>query len=198
MWSAVRLAIFAIFLCLPIMAFAGDDSVFGFNEAGRMYKVDPVLLKALSSVESSHRQSAVNKATYDGNPDQGHMQIHSGTWKSVLGDKKWKKMLEDPRYCTYVGAWVLRHYINRFGNNENAVCGYHTGRSLNYLYAKAKTGKARDIERYNEACTYVQNVIATYKKLGGKGHERRRDHSENLRVAQGQSDGTEDQPLKRN
>jgi len=97
-----------------------------FREAGTFYEISPDLLEAISVVESDRTINAVNK-NKNGSTDFCHMQINDFTWKKHLGEN-WES-LKDPRYCTMVGAWILKKCIDRYGYGWNAVACYHTGHS---------------------------------------------------------------------
>lgn len=200
MRSFVFIAVFLVFL--PTYVLAKDKDPLGFENAAVEYRINLELLMAISSVESSHNVSAINPNTYDGNPDQGHMQIHSGTWRESLGEVRWKRMLEDPKFCTLVGAWVLRGYINQYGNNWNAVCAYHTGSSLDQLRERAKTGIKKDVERYKRGQDYVQKVQVAMKRYQEKGATKNyaKVKRKNIEVASAEKQywGEDDRPLRSN
>ena len=104
------------------MAFA-----YCFEEAGRYYGVSPRLLWAIAKVESSHRWNALNR-NKNGTYDIGLMQINS-RWLPVLKryglyDERW---IWEPCYNAFVGAWVLRQCISRYGCNWKAVDCYNKG-----------------------------------------------------------------------
>ncbi len=188
-------------LLSPSLCMAEDSDPFGFTAAARHYQVSVELLKAISYVESRHKNTAINKGTFDGNPDQGHMQVHSGTWRKKLGEARWKRMLEDPKFSTMIGAWILRGYINAHGNNWNAVCAYHTNYSLEYLQRKAaQTREQDDIDRYKRGSDYVQKVYAAMKMYMDKDTASKygKEPVEQQRVATAKQEywGEDDRPLR--
>ncbi len=189
--------------CLLIMVLflfpagvSADDDPLGYKGAANYYKIKLELLKAISSVESNHDNAAVNNETYDGNPDQGHMQIHSGTWRKHLGEARWKRMLEDPKYCTMMGAYILRLYINEHGNNKQAVSAYHTDYSLDELREKAATGIEEHVERYKRGKAYVAKVEAAYKKNCSRKTTNQARPQQKQMVANNNYHGEDDQPLR--
>ena len=123
-----------------------------FEEAGQRYSVSPVLLYAISSVESAFDTLAVNVNT-NGSEDRGHMQINT-FWKKYIGDHGWSS-LYDPCYCTNVGAWIMSQCIERYGNTWDAVACYHCGHSPADMPE----------ERRPEAYRYIDKVQEKLNKL---------------------------------
>ena len=125
-----------------------------FEEAGQRYSVSPLLLYAISSVESAFDMKAINVNT-DGSEDRGHMQINS-FWKKYIGEQGWNS-LYDPCYCTNVGAWIMARCIKRYGNTWDAVACYHCGHSPSdlpknrrpeaYRYIKKVQNKLNELTR---------------------------------------------------
>lgn len=115
-----------LLLLLPSMAYA-----FCFEEAGRHYGVSPHLLWAIAKVESNFNPRAINK-NKNGTYDIGLMQINSG-WFGYLRkygiDPAW---LWDGCYNVMVGAMVLRHCQNIYGNSWRAVDCYNKGKNARH------------------------------------------------------------------
>jgi hypothetical protein len=78
------------------------------------------------------------------------MQINS-LWVSQLGETYLD--LNDPCYCTQVGAYVLLGCINRHGYTADAISCYNTGRALDQLSGRKKIAAEK----------YVLNVLDRYK-----------------------------------
>lgn len=96
-----------------------------FNEAGKMYKVPPMLLQAIAWVESRYDKNAKNQNT-NGSVDMGVMQINS-LWLEPLSEYGvQKKHLYNACYNINVAAWILRKQINDVGYNWQAVAYYHS------------------------------------------------------------------------
>jgi soluble lytic murein transglycosylase-like protein len=110
-----------------------------FQEAGRRYGLSPRLLEAISWVESNHHLGAVNH-NRNGSVDVCHMQINS-SWRKQLG-ASWDH-LNDPYYCTVVGAWILAGCVRRYGYTWDAVACYHTGGALYNAKNKAQHQRGR-------------------------------------------------------
>ncbi len=105
---------------------AGQIERMCFEEAGNKYNIAPKLLKAIAQVESDFRINITNTKNRNKSTDYCHMQVNSW-WKQKLGEN-WK-YLNDPCYCTMVGAWILRQCIDRYGYGWDAVACYNTGKS---------------------------------------------------------------------
>jgi len=96
-----------------------------FNEAGRAYKVPPILLQAIAWVESRYDKNAKNENT-NGSVDMGVMQINS-LWLEPLSQYGIeKKHLYNACFNINVAAWILRRQINEVGYNWQAVAQYHS------------------------------------------------------------------------
>jgi len=96
-----------------------------FDQAGKMYKVPPMLLQAIAWVESRYDKNAKNHNT-NGSVDMGVMQINS-LWLEPLSEYGvQKKHLYNACYNISVAAWILRKQINEVGYNWQAVAHYHS------------------------------------------------------------------------
>jgi soluble lytic murein transglycosylase-like protein len=96
-----------------------------FIEAGRMYKVHPDILRAITKVESNFNPRALNK-NQNGTYDIGIMQINS-SWIPVLkqyglNNPSW---LWDPCYNIHVGAWILSQCVQQYGYTWEAIGCYN-------------------------------------------------------------------------
>ncbi len=113
--------IFILFLLFPGLALG-----FCFEEAGMLYGISPLLLRAIAEVESNLNPLAINRNS-DGSYDFGLMQINS-SWARILGIDNWL-LLGNPCNNVKVGAWILRQCIDRYGYNWEAV-GCYNARSF--------------------------------------------------------------------
>lgn len=99
-----------------------------FDQAGRDYKIDPLLLMAISIPESKLNNMAINKANSNGSEDVCGMQINSSNYgKLKYFNISRKRLLEDPCICVYTGAWMLARNFNQYGRNWDSVGIYNTG-----------------------------------------------------------------------
>lgn len=131
-----------------------DDVNYCFESAAESFGVDPEILQAISYVESRLTPAALNANT-NGTVDYGHMQINS-LWVSEIGLTY--TLLDDPCFCTKVGAWILSGCIEKYGYNSNAISCYNSGRPLSKLSGKQKKRTA----------DYVRKVEKVFKILKGK------------------------------
>ena len=104
------------------------------KEYGRLYGIDPVLLYAISRVESNHNPKAVNHD--DGNShDKRHgvvkksyglFQIQVDTAKQY-GFSSYHKLLLDPKVNTLFACLHLNHLYKRYRNTEKVLSAYNAG-----------------------------------------------------------------------
>ncbi|EDM7409253.1 lytic transglycosylase [Salmonella enterica subsp. enterica serovar Sandiego] len=99
-----------------------------FDQAGKDYQIDPLLLMAISIKESRLNPAAVNGSNRDGSEDVCGMQVNSYHYNKL---KKFnitrERLLKDPCICVYSGAWVLAHNFQSYGKNWDSVGMYNTG-----------------------------------------------------------------------
>lgn len=140
MRAMIRLPV-ATFLTLLSLSCHADC----FQQAGARYGVSPVLLSAISQVESNGNPLARN-VNRDGSEDLGHMQINS-RWLSVLASFGIdRKALLDPCLNTHVGAWILAQSIRAHGYGWEAIGAYNArnhGKRVVYAHRVAAALKAR-------------------------------------------------------
>jgi soluble lytic murein transglycosylase-like protein len=118
-----------LFLSIFIANFAHS---YCFKSAGAFYKIDPLLLMSIAIQESNLQPGSigVNK-TDDGrilSYDYGLMQINSRQLPMLkrAGIER-DDLLLNPCLNTYVGAWVLRNHINRWGDTWDSIGSYNAG-----------------------------------------------------------------------
>jgi soluble lytic murein transglycosylase-like protein len=134
---------------LPVAILFASLSVAGhascFEQAGSRYGVSPVLLRAISQVESNGNPFARN-LNRDGSEDLGHMQINS-RWLRVLATHGIdRRALIDPCLNTHVGAWILAQSIRAHGYGWEAIGAYNAkspGKRVVYAHRVAAALKAR-------------------------------------------------------
>lgn len=137
-------------------------SGFCFEQAGAYYNISPILLSAISWVESNHTPGVIGK-NRNGSLDCGHMQVNT-FWAEKIGpDYQYLKQSGSEHACyqTYVGAWILRQCIDRYGNTWDAVACYHTGHGFDRLDNTKKTRAIQYINKIVEAIKtnrYMTNV----------------------------------------
>ena len=95
-----------------------------FEQAGARYGIAPVLLEAISTVESGGNPQARN-LNRDGSEDLGHMQINSRWLPKLSHFGISRDQLWDPCTNTLVGAWILAQNVQRIGYSWSAVGAYN-------------------------------------------------------------------------
>ncbi len=119
-----------------------------FKKAGEMYGISPLLLWGIAYVESKFNSGAyrINK---NKTVDRGLMQINS-SWIPVLKKYGLKDVgyLYHPCYNIFIGAWILRQCIDKYGYSWRAVSCYNTGHPTKGMYYAKK----------------VYNVLKLYSK----------------------------------
>lgn len=122
---------YRVFL-LVVVLFSKNAFAFCYAEAGRTYEIDPLLLIAISQVESGLNPKAINynkKGSKVLSEDLGLMQINT-TWLPMLSSK-WNitrdKLMSDPCQNVYVGAYILALNISKNGVNWKSIGAYNAG-----------------------------------------------------------------------
>ncbi len=126
-----------------------------WQKAAKRHGVLKPVLMAIADVESGHAVDAV-RYNKNGSVDYGLMQINS-RWLPYL--KRWgvsREALKRPCVNIYVGAWILKQEVKRYGFNWRAIGAYHAG---------AYTAKNREekIERYRTYARKVWRRIRRYR-----------------------------------
>jgi soluble lytic murein transglycosylase-like protein len=127
-----------------------DDDGYCFDAAGERFGIHPELLEAISYAESRHQKDALNE-NKNGSLDFGHMQINS-LWVKKIGATY--IALDDPCYCTKIGAWILSGCIQKYGYNSDAISCYNSGRPLHKLTGKTRVAVEAYIKRVEDR--YIQ------------------------------------------
>ena len=115
-------------LILAIIFISGTVSASDcFDRAGRDYKIDPDLLRAVAITESSGRSNAMNIVSSE-RYAVGMMQIHSNNFPhlSEFGITP-GNLYSDSCLNIYTGAYYLAIAFKRWGYNWRAVGAYNAG-----------------------------------------------------------------------
>lgn len=147
--------IFCTFLVSGFDRVLADDD-FCFYSVSEKFGLDRILLESISYVESSHNSSALN--VNSSSIDFGHMQINS-YWISVLGEDY--LYLDEPCYCTKIGAEILSDCINSYGYNRDALSCYNSGKPLDKLNNPTR----------GKVLQYIAKIESRYDKLLGECDE---------------------------
>jgi soluble lytic murein transglycosylase-like protein len=113
-----------------------------FEDAGKAWNVDPLLLKSIAKQESGGNAKAVSKSNA-----QGLMQIIPSTQKYLGVTDPF-----DPVQSIFAGAKYLSEGLDKEGNPEGALLYYHGGPGWRDNYGK-------------ESAAYVPAVTSHYKML---------------------------------
>lgn len=146
-------------MLLLIGASFGSASAFCFEEAGSLYGINPLILRAIAKVESNFNPAALHRNT-NGTYDFGLMQINS-SWASVLGKERWN-LQGDACYNTMTGSWILATCMNKYGYSWKAIGCYNS-----------QTPDKRD--RYAQLVFRQLQGIVAGDRLGKKGEGRRQE-----------------------
>lgn len=110
------------------MAFSMNTNAFCFDEAGKVFDINPQLLKAIAYTESRLDPNAINSANSNGTADYGLMQINS-SWFKKLADfgVSESSVINEPCVNVHVGAWILAQNMAQSGDGWLAVGAYNAG-----------------------------------------------------------------------
>lgn len=136
--------------CLLIMAILYFRSVHAgdcFELAGRDYRIDPDLLRAIAWHESRYNPAAIGISP-DRSIDVGLMQINSQHFDrlSKVGITK-EHLLNYPCMNIYTGAYFLSKAISRWGYNWKSVGAYNAGFRDSQQQSLRRYNYAREIEK---------------------------------------------------
>ena len=106
-----------LFILFPLLATA-----FCFDEAARLYGVNPNLLRSIAKIESNYNPSAVNRNS-NGSSDLGIMQINS-SWIKTMG-LDYQELLKNPCYNVMTGAKILKKCVDKHGYTWEAIGCYN-------------------------------------------------------------------------
>ena len=98
---------------------------YAVQEASNRYGLPESILAGLIHTESRADPKAVNKGCY------GLTQVHWSVWGKTLTESHpeifRKADLFEPRRSILAGAWILRHYLDRYGDMNRALVAYSGG-----------------------------------------------------------------------
>ncbi|EFW6053077.1 transglycosylase SLT domain-containing protein [Salmonella enterica] len=117
-----------------------------FERAGRDYRIDPDLLRAISWKESRYRVNAIgiNPGTGYGS---GLMQVDSQHFTELQNyGIKPEHLLTDPCMNIYTGAYYLAIAFKRWGYSWRAVGAYNAGFRETEVQEKKRQRYARSIQ----------------------------------------------------
>lgn len=116
----MKLLVPILLLLLPCLAARADC----LDDAAAYHGVNSKLLRSIAVHESRMNPLAIHRNT-DGSEDIGLMQINSTHLPRLAAFGITRSALFDACINAYVGAWILRANINRFGATWKAVGAYN-------------------------------------------------------------------------
>jgi soluble lytic murein transglycosylase-like protein len=138
-WFAPLLSLFLAF------GTTGASRADCLDDAAVFHRVSPVLLRGIAQHESEMRPWAVNRNT-NGSEDIGLMQINTVHLPRLAKYGITRQSLFDPCISAYVGAWILRENMDRYGPTWDAVGAYNAAspdkrlRYINRIYSTLQRG----------------------------------------------------------
>ena len=146
-------------LLLPLALSCAAAPQMCFDQAGHDFRIDPLLLMAISIKESHLRADAVNKDNRNKTEDVCGMQVNSSHYAALRKfDITRERLLKEPCTCIYTGAWVLAHNFRAYGKNWDSVGMYNTGPSPKLIVQRRAYATAiKNIYRILLATQMIQN-----------------------------------------
>jgi soluble lytic murein transglycosylase-like protein len=144
----MRRALLPLLFCFSISVQATDC----FDMAGRDYKIDPDLLRAISWNESNFKVGVIGKNLTTGY-GLSLMQIDSQNYPHLMQFGITPDQLaSDPCMNIYTGAYYLAIALKRWGYNWEAVGAYNAGFAKNDI---------QNTKRMN----YANKIFLTYHSM---------------------------------
>ena len=126
------------FLLVILLIFKSVSLASCLTEEAAAYKLDPLLLKSISWVESRDNPKAVGPQLHDGNVALGKMQINTIRLPELKQYGITRDMLLDECTNIKIGAWALAKCISKFGPTGKALGCYNTGPASKNKEAQAR------------------------------------------------------------
>jgi soluble lytic murein transglycosylase-like protein len=96
-----------------------------FDAAAKYQHLNPIVLRGIATVESQNNPHAIRRDK-NHTTDLGMMQVNTVHMPELNKHGVHKRDLMDECKNIYVGAWLLKREINKFGYTWKAVGGYHS------------------------------------------------------------------------
>lgn len=134
-----------------------------FISAGKYYHVNPEAPIGIARLESKFNPLAYN-VNKDGSVDMGVMQINS-SWIPTL--QKFglynPKRLYEPTYNIFVGTWIFKQCLNRYGQSWQTIDCYNKGEKSAQKWSKYTERFAKEIEPAQR--TYSNYIAGNNNKI---------------------------------
>ena len=121
-----------------------------FKDAGQMYYIDPLLIKAHCVKESGLNPTAYNAKNWDASIDVGLCQINSWWYPKLKEHNITPDMLTIPAISIYWAAYVINHNFSVGGQNLNSIGAYNAGWKKKHQATRNK---------------YAREVLEIYEEL---------------------------------
>jgi soluble lytic murein transglycosylase-like protein len=141
-----RVVVF-LFASVPVLCHA--DCI---DDAARYHGINPQLVRAIARHESGMRPHALNRNP-DGSVDVGLMQINSSWLPTLARYGIQPQSLWNPCVNAYVGVWILKSNVRRFGPTWKAVGAYNAAspakqlRYANQIYVQWQRTASRPADK---------------------------------------------------
>ncbi|HFT4395394.1 TPA: lytic transglycosylase domain-containing protein [Klebsiella quasipneumoniae] len=124
-----------VLLSLLLLLSSAKSAAFCFEAAGTRYSIDPLLLRAIATVESQLNASAINhnrdkKTGKILSSDYGVMQInstHIAGLRSAGIIRSHQDLLDNPCLNVQTGAWILARHFQTCRVSWNCLGSYNAG-----------------------------------------------------------------------
>lgn len=151
---------------LVVSLSAGAAPQMCFDQAGKDYRIDPLLLMSISIKESRLRAGAINGSNRNGTEDVCGMQVNSSHYGKLKNFNITRdRLLNDPCICVYTGAWVLAHNFRSYGKNWDSVGMYNTGPSKKLI--TQRRAYAEDIKNIYRVLLARKTILSQYQEQSG-------------------------------
>lgn len=162
------------FLLLVFSLSCGAAPQLCFNQAGKDFNIDPLLLTAISIQESRLRPAAINNANRNGTEDVCAMQVNSSHYRKLRQfNITRERLLNEPCICVYTGAWVLADNFRAYGKNWDSVGMYNAGPSSEAIKARREYARIiKSIYRVLQARKIIDEKQSTDLQESPKAAEK--------------------------
>ncbi len=116
----------ALFTAAMLLAFNSVAEETCWQQAANRFDLPASLIRAVSSVESSHNPNAVAHPP-NGTISIGMMQVNSWWLPKIKAFGVSKSDLYDPCTNVMVGSWILSQEVQRYGLTWRALGSYYAG-----------------------------------------------------------------------
>lgn len=141
-----------------LVLFCARAHAFCFDAAGAKYHIDPLLIQAIATGESSLRPGVTNINRDPGtgravSSDYGLMQVNSSHIPALIGKgfiSSPRDLLTKPCLNVQIGTWILASHFQVCGISWNCLGSYNAGFRT---------------DRHETRESYANRIYAIYRKL---------------------------------